>query len=146
MTLGYVPNIWYVLKCSGRWIAVGAALQQANCDRALCSAWTVRCDTLQRAIVDDTGALHPPYTLLFLYIVLFFVHCTYFIMPKVSNSSDVSLFACSLSGCTHSFNSKQGLLVHQRTCVTKQSERVQAAQYEAEMNAENFQEPAEGVV
>jgi len=64
-------------------------------------------------------------------------------MPRASNSADSS-FACTLTGCTRVFNSKQGLLVHQRTCLTKQVEREQVAQYEAEMQAERTRE-AEGM-
>jgi hypothetical protein len=66
-------------------------------------------------------------------------------MPKASNSADSSVFACSLQGCTRIFTSKQGLLVHQRTCITKQTERDQKAQYEAEIEAERSCE-ANGVL
>lgn len=65
-------------------------------------------------------------------------------MPKASNSADSSSFACTLPGCSRVFNSKQGVLVHQRTCATKQVEREQMAQYEAEVQAERARE-AEGV-
>lgn len=65
-------------------------------------------------------------------------------MSKASNSADTNSFACTLTGCTRVFNSKQRLLVHQRTCVTKQVEREQVAQYEAEMQAEHARE-AEGM-
>ena len=60
-------------------------------------------------------------------------------MPKASNSADGS-FACILTGCTRVFASKQGLAVHQRTCLTKQVEQEQVAQYEAEMQAEHTRE------
>ena len=66
-------------------------------------------------------------------------------MPKGSGSANSSSFSCNLTGCGRVFNSKQGLAIHQRTCITKQVEREQVAQYEAEVQAERARLEAEGL-
>lgn len=64
-------------------------------------------------------------------------------MPQTSGSANFT-FPCNLIGCDRLFNSKQGLAIHQRTCITKQAEREQVARYEAEVQAEHTRLEAEG--
>jgi hypothetical protein len=98
---------------------------------------------LKRLISDYRPFLFlPTHALFFLYITFPLPLVPYFIMPKASDSSS---FSCNLTGCGRVFNSKQGLAVHQRTCITKQVDREQVARYEAEVQAERTRLESEGL-